>query len=199
MQTDTTRDRILENARRLIYTRSFTDVGVAEICEAAGVKKGSFYHFFASKQELALAVLDQQLKERSAGVLGLLRDRSLPPLERLRRLPLLAADYQEALRQEYGVVPGCLFGNLGAELSTCDQPIRTRVAEIFSTLEGGIERLLREAQDRGDIEGLDVSATARAMFAYFEGVILTAKTRNDPGILRELGPAMLTLRIAAPS
>ena len=53
-----TKQRILASARELIYSRSYSDVGVAAICTHAGVKKGSFYHFFASKQELTLEALD---------------------------------------------------------------------------------------------------------------------------------------------
>ena len=59
MHTDMdTQKRILDSASELIHARSYADVGVSAICEHAGVKKGSFYHFFRSKQELTLTVLD---------------------------------------------------------------------------------------------------------------------------------------------
>ncbi len=54
-----TRQRIITAAQELIYSRSYNEVGVQEICDHASVKKGSFYHFFPSKRDLALAVLDQ--------------------------------------------------------------------------------------------------------------------------------------------
>jgi TetR/AcrR family transcriptional repressor of nem operon len=189
------RDRILQGAKRLIHTRSFADVGVAEICAETGVKKGSFYHYFASKQEMALAVLDAYAAERRSAVLALVQDTSLTALERLRRIPLLAADNQDAFHRSSGIVPGCPFGNMSAELSTQDEPIRARVTEIFSAFEAIIETLLREAVEKGELPALDTVRTAKAMFAYLEGVILAAKARNDPGIIRDLGPAMVTLRV----
>lgn len=54
-----TRQRIITSARDLIYGRSYAGVAVAEICARAEVKKGSFYHFFPSKQDLSLAVIDE--------------------------------------------------------------------------------------------------------------------------------------------
>src|SRR5690348_13640199 len=53
-----TRDRIVHAAARLILARSYQVVGVNEICEVASVQKGSFYHFFPSKTDLAIAVID---------------------------------------------------------------------------------------------------------------------------------------------
>jgi len=56
-QVHDTKQRLLDTAQRLFYARSYEDVGVQEICQEAGVKKGSFYHFFPSKRDLTLAIL----------------------------------------------------------------------------------------------------------------------------------------------
>ncbi|MEW8500635.1 MAG: helix-turn-helix domain-containing protein, partial [Candidatus Thiodiazotropha taylori] len=53
-----TKERILATARELFHGRSYADVGIKEICSMANVQKGSFYHFFQSKQDLAMAVID---------------------------------------------------------------------------------------------------------------------------------------------
>jgi TetR/AcrR family transcriptional regulator, transcriptional repressor for nem operon len=52
-RTSEARERLIGTAGDLWHRRSYTDVGVSEICETAGVQKGSFYHFFPSKQDLA--------------------------------------------------------------------------------------------------------------------------------------------------
>src|SRR5215470_5667014 len=52
------RDRLIATAARLFSERGYTAVGVAEICDEAGLKKGSFYHFFETKLDLVLQALD---------------------------------------------------------------------------------------------------------------------------------------------
>ena len=54
-----TRDRLIDGAAVLLHTQAYRGVGVKALCEAAGVRKGSFYHFFASKEDLTLAALDR--------------------------------------------------------------------------------------------------------------------------------------------
>jgi TetR/AcrR family transcriptional repressor of nem operon len=57
-RTSTAKARLIATAMELMYVRGYTAVGVHEICTQAGVHKGSFYHFFPSKQALVLAVID---------------------------------------------------------------------------------------------------------------------------------------------
>ena len=84
-RTSDARERLIGAAGDLWHRRSYTDVGVSEICETAGVQKGSFYHFFPSKQDLALAVIDDRWQELGAGRLQALMTSDLAPLERLRQ------------------------------------------------------------------------------------------------------------------
>lgn len=190
-----TRTRILHSARELIYTRSYADVGVAEICKQAGVQKGSFYHFFPSKQDLVLAILDDVFAELDAELFHRAFYAELPPLERLRKLPLLVAAHQEALKANSGHMPGCPFGNLALELSTRDEAIRHKADSMFCNMEAYFIQALEEAGEAGEIGAVDIEATAQAMLGYLEGIMLLAKTRNDPDLLRRLGPALADIRI----
>ena len=83
-RTDT-RQRLIDSARDLIYTRSYTDVGVQEICDRAGVRKGSFYHFFPSKRDLTLAMLDQFQVFFRNNILERAFAADIPPLQRISR------------------------------------------------------------------------------------------------------------------
>ncbi|MBI1424211.1 MAG: TetR family transcriptional regulator [Gammaproteobacteria bacterium] len=192
-----TYDRILQAARDLIYARSYADVGVAAICEHARVKKGSFYHFFPSKQELTLAVLDTFFVDMKAGLLDQAFRPELPPLERLQQLGELTYEFQARMKDMTGHVLGCPFGNLASELATQDEAIRHKVSAIFEKFQSAIELTLQQARDAGDLPATDVAATAQAMLAYFEGAVLLAKTRNEPELLRQLLPAMTQIRIPA--
>ena len=92
---------------------------------------------------------------------------------------------------------GCPFGNLGCEMSTQDEDIRNRVDDILQAAEKPFEKALAEAVADGDLPAIDTAATARAIFAYVEGIMIYAKTRNDPEIIRELGKHALKLAIPA--
>ncbi len=193
-ETDT-RQRILKSARDLFYAHSYFDVGVAAICEAAGVKKGSFYHFFPSKLDLTLAVIDEYLAEFRQQIFEKAFAREIPPLQRLSRMIELAYGFQKGVCDETGHTLGCPFGNLASELSTKEEVIRKKVVRVFANMEQTLRDTLQEAAQQGELPGVDLEATAKAMTAYVEGVMLMAKTQNDPEVIRNLGPAVVDLRI----
>ncbi len=190
-----TKARILHAARELFHGRSYADVGIKEICELAKVQKGSFYHFFPSKRDLALAVIDDMADDWAHGFVAEAFDRDLPPLERLDYLIDAAYYWQKAAKDLEGRMPGCLFGNLALEMSTRDDVLRAKLKAVFAKVSGRFRETLDEAVEKGLIAPLDSAATARAMLAYLEGMILLAKTNNDPEVIRALGPAIKTLRI----
>lgn len=190
-----TQQRILDSASELIHARSYADVGVAEICEHAEVKKGSFYHFFRSKRDLTLAVLDTYYTRMKRDLMDKAFSAGLPPLQRLERFGQLMYSVQKTSVALTGRMVGCPFGNLAIELSTQDEQIRLKLADIFSELCTEFNRTLDEAVNIGDMEDVDTTATAEAMVAYFEGVMMMAKTQNDPEVLNQLLPSLTAIRI----
>jgi len=190
-----TYDRILASAKELMHASSYADVGVAAICEHAQVKKGSFYHFFPSKQELTLAVLDDIYADFKQAIIDQAFTSALPPLQRLEKFAELAIELQTSIHEQTGVVMGCPLGNLASELSTQDETIRKKIDTLFIRLRRGIGEALQAAVERGEIEAVDTDATALAILSYFEGTMLMAKTQNDPSILRHLLPAAAHIRI----
>ncbi|POX58794.1 TetR family transcriptional regulator [Streptomyces sp. Ru62] len=109
------RKKILAAAQSLIELRGYPALGVAEICKAAEVPKGSFYYFFESKEALALTVLDEHWAAERRGWISLLGDDTEPPLQRLRRLFDVTEAQQRAGRENRGSIAGCMLGNLFPE------------------------------------------------------------------------------------
>lgn len=192
-QVHATKQRLLDTAQELFYARSYADVGVQEICEKAGVKKGSFYHFFPSKRDLTLAMLDESWRHLKESMLDQAFARDIPPLQRFERFLDMSYEHHKAVKAQTGRVLGCPYGNLAGELSTQDDEIRARINRIFQEIELPMEAALQEAMGNGDLPAIDARATAEAMVAYIEGLTLIAKTRNDPDILRQLGGAAMSL------
>ncbi|MFD6918900.1 TetR/AcrR family transcriptional regulator [Streptomyces sp. NPDC059944] len=183
-RTSDAREKILGAAQSLIELRGYSALGVAEICKAAGVPKGSFYYFFESKEALALAVIDEQWAgQKSAWARALGGDEE--PLIRLRRLFEVTEAAQLAGQQSCGTVSGCMFGNLTLEMSNQTESVRDRLQAIFEEQVGMVESVVAEALARHDIAVADSGEAARAVVAQLEGQVLFAKLYNNT---RRLGP-----------
>jgi TetR/AcrR family transcriptional repressor of nem operon len=180
------RERLIASAIELIYARSYGAVSVDDVCKHAGVHKGSFYHFFPSKQELLLAAIDVQWEQAKQAVLEPAFASDVPPLERVARFFTLFADPRCAATAGIGGVLGCPFGNLVAEMGAQDAVIRAKVQDVFAGICAYVEGALREAVAEGAIAGVDPAAGARALLAYYEGIMLVAKAANDAALIEQL-------------
>ena len=190
-----TKQKILDTAATLFYMQSYTAVGVATICKEAGVSKGSFFHFFNSKQDLALSVLDQFSNHLGATLVADSIASSSPPMERLDRFISMLYNAQKAYVDETGHLPGCPFGNMAMEQATQDEVIRKKVEKCLAGLAQPLQRVVADAVKSGDLPEVDEQATADAMLSYIEGIQLIAKSRNDAEVIRKLGPAIKSIRV----
>jgi TetR/AcrR family transcriptional repressor of nem operon len=185
-RTSEAREQLLESACELIYARGYQSVGVQELCEHAGVKKGSFYHFFHSKQELALAMLDRHWEEMRSQMLEPCFAPDAPPLARIRRYLAAACESLAESKRVSGAVCGCPFGNLALEMSTEDAAIRQKLEEIFRSWAGYFESAIQEAINAGDLPALDVEVTAESLIAFLSGTALLAKTHDSADVAHRL-------------
>ncbi|MFF4616111.1 TetR/AcrR family transcriptional regulator [Nonomuraea jabiensis] len=177
-------ERILAAARSLIELRGYSALGVAEICKAAGVPKGSFYYFYESKEALALAVIDEHWANQERSWKQVLSGGG-EPLQRLRRLFEVTVAAQSAGQESCGTISGCLFGNLTLEMSNQTEAIRGRLQEIFDAQVDLVETVVVEALAQGEITVADAREAARSVVAQLEGQVLFAKLYNDT---ERLGP-----------
>ena len=185
-RTSDARERILTTAARLFLERSYQAVGVDELCQAADVRKGSFYHYFSSKSELAKAVIDLHAEVFARRLSG---SSAATPAQRLRAIPDAIGEIQTALESQFGRAVGCPFGNLAAELSTTDDDLRAHLAEVLGAMERYLAAACREAAAAGVLRnGVDPDRLAHALLAQYQGIILLTKL-NDSGV-DALAPAL---------
>ncbi|MCA9654620.1 MAG: TetR/AcrR family transcriptional regulator [Myxococcales bacterium] len=186
------RDRLLAVASQLVHERGYTAVSVSDICKAAGLKKGSFYHFFRSKHELVLATLDRFAEHQEVGMQQALQS-GRPVSEQLAgMLTSMYAGYMRAKRN-FGSAHGCPLGNLAQEMAHRDTDIQNKLATIFARWQTQLIFLLRRAADRGELRVPDAERSAEALVAYVQGVTLLAKTTNDPDVFLRLAHGMVAL------
>jgi len=190
-----TQQRIINVAKSLFHNRSYADVGIKEICDKAEIQKGSFYHFFSSKRDLVLAVIEEFAQDWAHGFVHEAFDANLPPMERIDYMIDAAYFWQKAAKNLEGHMPGCLFGNLALEISTQDDVLRAKLTAVFVKARARFKNTLDEAIAANNIAPLDTERTAEAMLAYLEGMILIAKASNDPETIYRLGSALKSIRI----
>ena len=182
------RQRLLRAADRLMYAKGYEAVGVAEVCREAGVQKGSFYHFFASKQDLAVEMLDRSWARTRTAIFASAFDDDRRAVDSITRYGDLLAERLTVGRSDVGVVAGCRFGNFAVELSAHDEVIRAKIDEIFGEMSSIIEATIRRGIDAGDVsDDLDPAEAAADVVAVMEGLMVMAKARQDPAPLRRLG------------
>lgn len=177
--------RLTGAALDLIWGNSYGATSVDAICEKAGVKKGSFYHFFASKSGLAVEALEVQWQDRKAFMDGIFAS-AVPPLRRIALYFEQALVRQAALQKMSGRVLGCPLFSLGCEICTQDRAIGDKVHELLARNMAYFESAIRDAHACGVLHAPDASATAKVLFAFYEGTLAQARIENSLEPLRTL-------------
>lgn len=191
-RTSDARERLIEAVAELIWIGSYGSTTVEQICEKAGVKKGSFYHFFESKAELAAAALEEKWEE-SRPQLDAIFSPSVAPLERLRGYCEFGLRYQAEIRARFGCVLGCPLFALGSEVCTQDDRLQRKVESILDLKRRYLESAIRDAHAEGLVQAPDARAKSRAVFAFLQGLLTQARIQNNLELLREAYPGILDL------
>lgn len=173
--TPDTREKLIETARRLFHEQGYAATGVSTILREAGVHAGSLYHFFASKEDLLLAVLERYQ--------ALLAPVVMEPAERaepdpIERVFALLAWYRAGLEAtEYRM--GCPIGNLALEVADSYPAARPLIDANFRGWAARIEGWLREAGEALPA-GCDRAALSRFVLTVMEGGVMQARARGSP-------------------
>jgi len=197
-RTSEAKEKLINSAINLIGQKSYTSVGVQELCDHAGVKKGSFYHFFDSKKELTIISLDKMWKCYKENCLMPLVQSDLSLEEKFNSLLNTSYEMSVDSKECCGSLIGCPFGNLALELSTQEEDIRLVIENIFRDWIGSIEEILKKSVQRGELPGnVNTYSTAQSIVAYIEGLVLMGKTFNDPEIVKNLGCVVKNLSVCS--
>jgi TetR/AcrR family transcriptional repressor of nem operon len=178
------RPRLMDAARTLIWENSYGSTSVDAICQKAGVRKGSFYHFFESKSTLASEALEADWQAKRAK-LDEMFSSMVPPLDRLRNYFDYIIDRQTAAHAECGCVLGCPLLSLGCEVSTQDPLIRAKVQEILGRQLKYFETAIRDAHGEGSIVAPEARVKARSIYALLQGALTQARILDSLDILRD--------------
>ncbi len=179
-----TRDRLLSVAMRLFALKGYGATSVADILHEAGANSGSLYHFFPTKQDLLLAVLDRYRPGIGPMLLEPAWEGVEDPIERI--FALLARYRQHLVNSE--CTYGCPIGSLALELHEPDPPVREKLAANFDAWTGAVRACLDEAGDRLPAD-VDRTELAQFVLSIKEGGVMQSRTHRtidafDAGVRR---------------
>jgi TetR/AcrR family transcriptional repressor of nem operon len=180
-----TRDRILAAALDLFCERGFTAVGTQDICQLAGVMKGSLYHFFPSKIDVALTALQVYAQSVSKD-LGEVIASGGSAQQRLREIFVRTRNQARQQKQAKGLIHGCLHGHLVMELSLQDPQAKEALSRVTDLWVDSLVPLMAELRQEYPQLHRDTRQLATAVLAYLHGVVLVAKAANNPELIVEL-------------
>lgn len=175
------KDDIVQVGLDLVLSRGFNATGVEAILKQANIPKGSFYNFFSSKEEFALAIIDKFVADRVEVFSPILSDQSLPPLERVKK------SFETLIETFKGAdcSKGCLIGNLGQEMSDQFENVRQRLDKSLQEWTKGVSRLLLQAQKENAITAdMNTDMLAENLISSFQGALLCSKVKKSPEPLK---------------
>lgn len=171
-----TRERLLTVATRLFLEKGYNATSVSDILRESDTNSGSLYHFFATKQDLLIGVLEQYRDGIETLLFEPVWSGVEDPVERI--FALLAGYRRMLVESEYRL--GCPIGNIALEIAAPDESVRERLVENFEAWTDGVERCLDEAGGRIP-DGVDRRAVARYALTTMEGGVMLSRAYRDIG------------------
>ncbi|MPQ67848.1 MULTISPECIES: TetR/AcrR family transcriptional regulator [unclassified Pseudomonas] len=172
-----TREMLIRCGTEILTEQGFMATGIDTVLKRVGVPKGSFYHYFDSKEAFGQAVLESYAGYFARKLDRWLLDASLPPLQRLRGF----VDEAKAGMARHEFRRGCLVGNLGQEVTLLPDSYREQLDAVFRSWELRLSRCLQAAQAAGELAAdADCEALASFFWIGWEGAVLRARlVRSD--------------------
>ena len=171
----TSKEKLVRAARNLMLAQGYPVTSVDDIIAAAGVSKGSFYHYFDSKEELALTAMHEFLADGATLMMdGHFRDiadpkkRAIAFLKHVESLATRLWDH------------GCLLVMFSVELAGTSPKVRAETSAVLNELIGRIGAILRPlTKDGGGNMPMTASALANMYMAVIDGSLVYARATGD--------------------
>jgi TetR/AcrR family transcriptional repressor of nem operon len=185
------KEKLLDAAVHTLHRQGYHGSSIGDIALAAGAPKGSVYNHFSSKEDLAIAALEEyRLRDHSD--FAILEDASISPKERLRRhFTALSALEDEMLEN------GCLLGNIAAEANSGCPQVRDYAAKILRDWTKLVEKCLAEAKRKGELS-VSISSPVLAGFLInaLEGSLVRSKVERSRAPLEHFRTVVLSTLLA---
>lgn len=175
-----TRLHLLETGTRLILGKGFSAVGLAEILSTAGVPKGSFYHYFRSKEQFGIELVQHYFSLYLSRLEALFQDESLTLSQRI----MAYWTRWHQLYRDGSCEEQCLVVKLSAEVADLSEPMRQELLAGTQQIMTHLARILEQAQAVHEvILPTPPQVMAEELYQLWLGASLLTKLRRDDSAL----------------
>lgn len=171
-----TRERIVEAGLYLFWLRGYAATGMADILARAEANAGSFYHFFKTKEELLLAVLELYIQSLEPVVVQPVLGAIADPVERVFGI----LEFYRRNLLATGCTYGCPIGRLALEIPEEQFRVHKRLADNFDGWTAAIEKCLGDARERFPV-GTNLATLSKFVLTVMEGGVMQARAHREVG------------------
>lgn len=166
-----TRKNLIDSAFSEIYSNGYQGASLTTILKNAKVHKGSMYHFFENKKEMALVCIKEKIYERF--------------VQRYSLILALESGYLEAFinglkdTSQRDFNKGCPIANIVQEMSNIDEDFKVLMEEIYQSFRKNIKDILDISIQKNEMKECDTRKLALYIASTLEGAILSAKATQN--------------------
>ena len=168
---ETTRDKLISATFDEVFSHGYQGAALTDILAKAGVHKGSMYHFFANKKEMALAAIQETIIQKNMDKYSYVKTYTRGFLEEFytRLRDTSVRDFKR----------GCPIANIVQEMSNIDEDFNTLMKSIYGAFRANIKSILDKAIEVKEMKPCDTQKLALFITSTIEGAILAAKASGN--------------------
>jgi len=160
-----TRDLLLDSAFKEFYKSGFQGSNISSILNEVGINKGSMYHFFKSKKELGLSVIQERIKTKIV----------------YKYTQILNFDmlFNTLIDAPNTLIYGCPLNKMSQEMIYIDEDFKKALSLVYKEFENYIKNILTTAMQNKEIPLCDKTSTAQLIIATYEGALMIYHLNQD--------------------
>ncbi|MEM6821927.1 MAG: TetR family transcriptional regulator C-terminal domain-containing protein [Verrucomicrobiota bacterium] len=175
-EIETTKERLITSGLALMSEKSYHGAGLSEILKRADVPKGSFYHYFKSKENFAVEVIARNSMDHLEKMKSILSDKATSPMDRIYGYYSIMRDFYRS----NGAQRSCLIAKLALEVSQLSEPLREAVKGAYDQWSQLLAETIREAQEIDEIDqSFDAEALANVLINDWEGATIRMQIEGN--------------------
>jgi TetR/AcrR family transcriptional repressor of nem operon len=169
-QKKNTRELLLDSAFNSFYMQGYQGANIASILEEVGINKGSMYHYFKSKKELALAVIKERIEHNL-----------IHKYEKVLKEDGSLKSLFEVLKSAPNTLPyGCPLNKMSQEMLYIDDKFKTLLTSVYYSFENLIEKILEKENIPNP------SMNAKLIIASYEGALSIYHLNQDKEVFQNI-------------